>query len=124
MDLGIISQLSKRTNDLGQNRAQRSTSGNQVDQGRIDQLEQANRSLHRQVEEYKRLIEQLKGDLAKNGPKNKAPINEAIHGSKGKNSLGIFDFQFKQKSNILPPELTAQEEKASSIADVDLKKWL
>lgn len=27
----------------------------------MSQLEQANRSLHRQVEEYKRMIEQLKG---------------------------------------------------------------
>lgn len=31
----------------------------------IAQLEQANRSLHRQVEEYKRLVEQMKMDLVK-----------------------------------------------------------
>ena len=34
-----------------------------VDSAAMEQLDQANKSLHRQVEEYKKIVEQLKGDL-------------------------------------------------------------
>jgi hypothetical protein len=56
----------------------------QADSALIAQLEQANRTLHRQVEDYKRLVEQMKLDIIK--PKNnatsesKAPANMILPG--------------------------------------------
>jgi histidinol phosphatase-like enzyme len=47
-----------------------------VDTAMIAQLEQANRSLHRQVEEYKRLVEQMKLDIIKPSKSNEV-ISEA-----------------------------------------------
>lgn len=101
----------------------------------VAQLEQANRSLHRQVEEYKRLVEQMKCDLASHSaPRGEIPLN-----SKASNTFllpGLFDFPSKstlqQKSNIrtssaLPvpsslPSVPSEERKG--LSEIDFKKWL
>lgn len=99
----------------------------------VAQLEQANRSLHRQVEEYKKLVEQLKGDLSRNNMKGDIPLQ-----SKASNNFllpGIFDFPIgksnikENKSNIksasaISSAIKEEEKKGNNWSEIDFKKWL
>ena len=88
----------------------------QVDSAMMAQLEQANRSLHRQVEEYKKLVEQMKADLGNMGHNsNSLGIPRTgdipLH-SKASNTFllpGLFDTvksTLQQRSNIKPSTLS------------------
>lgn len=122
----------------------------QNDSALVAQLEQANRSLHRQVEEYKRIVEQMKGDMGINSGNSLALPRDIPLNSKSSNTFlfpGIFDpvkSTLQQKSNIRPSKLTPpnptppptpilpssitseqpEEKKGSSLANIDFKKWL
>ena len=105
----------------------------QVDNAMVEQLEQANRSLHRQVEEYKRLVEQLKKDIIQPA-RGDIPLN-----SKVSNTFllpGIFDGPSKSnlqaKSNIknnsaVPSSILSnipERPEKASLTEIDFKKWL
>ena len=93
-------------------------------------MEQANRSLHRQVDEYKKIVEQLKQQLF-------ASSKQIEGDNKNKRNL-LLDFggsapriSSKEKSNIIPASLKenyevidTQRETKEAFANVDLSKWL
>ena len=116
------SDIKKKGSDMPRSR-------NIADVAAIDQLEQANRSLHRQNDDYKKVVDQLKQQLAAFGkPSEHGP-------SRNSNKQNFFDFgsprqNSKDKSNIIPSSLKENQEAESekyvkeALAGVDLKKWL
>jgi hypothetical protein len=66
---------------------------NIADVAAIEQLEQANRSLHRQVDEYKKVVEQLKQQI-------NASARPSEHGpSRNTNKHSFFDFGLPRNSS-------------------------